>query len=76
MGKIDPAVEKELKEIKKAIEKLNMAVFKEMKPAIDRNVKAINQHANVISGLHGIDKKSLVETVKKAAEDAVKASKK
>ena len=73
MAKMDPAVDKELKAIKKRLDNMD-AKFKKVKDAINDNNQRLNTHAKTINELHGLDKKSFTDTVKKAVEDAKKAA--
>ena len=64
MGKIDPAVEKELKAMKKEIDKLKSRVEKDLAPQITKNQTAITHNAKVvIDKLGGVVKN--IEDVKK-----------
>lgn len=49
MGKIDPAVEKELKAIKKELDKLKAVIGKELQPQVMKNKTAITHNAKVVA---------------------------
>ena len=75
MAKIDPAVDKELKAIKKRLDQMDIW-HKKIQEAVNEHAKIISQHAKTINELHGLSNKSVADIVNKAIKDATKAIKK